>query len=179
MRRPKSLPILATLMVLTQCAPPAPPVPAPPPPAPAPPPALPPVNWRDAPLTPGGWSYRAEAMTSMAIFVTAANAPVFSVRCERRTRSISLNRSLPASPAAAVTIRVITTFGDGQWPAAVDPARPVLTASLAATDPFLDKLAYSLGRFMIEAPGTEPIILPAQPEVARVIEDCRSDGSMR
>jgi hypothetical protein len=37
----------------------------------------------------------------------------------------------------------------------------------------LDKLAYSLGRTMIEASGTPTLILPAWPEVARVIEDCR------
>jgi len=37
----------------------------------------------------------------------------------------------------------------------------------------LDQIAYSRGRFAIEIAGLEPLIVPAWPEVGRVIEDCR------
>jgi hypothetical protein len=71
-------------------------------------------------------------------------------------------------------MRIVTSFGDAQWPVgAVDPGQPLLSVLLASTDAALDKIAYSRGRIMIEASGTERLILPSWPEIARVIEDCR------
>jgi hypothetical protein len=43
---------------------------------------------------------------------------------------------------------------------------------MATRDPLLDQMAYSRGRFMLAAGGQE-LIVPAWPEVARVVEDCR------
>jgi hypothetical protein len=177
MRRLKLLPILALSALLTFCAPPPPPAPAPPPAsAPAPrPPASPPIDWRYGPFTLGGWSYRAEGAMSVAAFASGGAAqPIFTVRCDRQVRTISLNRTLPAPATQPGTLKLVTTFGESQWPAAApDPLQPLLTVRLAATDPMLDKFAYSLGRVMIQASGTTPLILPAWPEIARVIEDCR------
>lgn len=71
-------------------------------------------------------------------------------------------------------MRIITSFGDAQWPAsAIDQGQPLRSVLLASTDPALDKVAYSRGRIMIETSATERLILPSWPEVARVIEDCR------
>jgi hypothetical protein len=113
-------------------------------------------------------------MSVAAFGIRGATAPVFTVRCDRQVRTISLNRSLPGPSALPGTMKLTTTFGEARWPAtAPDPALPLLTVRLPATDPMLDKLAYSLGRTMIEASGTPTLILPAWPEVARVIEDCR------
>jgi hypothetical protein len=113
-------------------------------------------------------------MSVAAFGASGASRPAFTVRCDRQVRTISLNRSLSAPPAQPGAMKLVTTFGDGQWPAAApDPAQPLLTARIAATDPMLDKLAYSLGRVMIETSGAATLILPAWPEVARVIEDCR------
>jgi hypothetical protein len=44
---------------------------------------------------------------------------------------------------------------------------------LAATDPLLDAIAFSRGRFAVEAPGLPTLILPTWPEPARVVEECR------
>jgi hypothetical protein len=44
---------------------------------------------------------------------------------------------------------------------------------LQARDPLLDQIAFSRGRFTIEAPGAAMLVIPAWPEAARVIEDCR------
>src|SRR4051812_37327295 len=67
-------------------APPAPP-PAPvvyaPPPAP---PAPPPPDWRDIALTPGDWSYRAEAAGSVASF--GAGTASFVLRCAPAARQL-------------------------------------------------------------------------------------------
>jgi hypothetical protein len=45
--------------------------------------------------------------------------------------------------------------------------------SLPAGDPLLDAMAFSRGRIAIEVSGMAPLYLPAWPELARVIEDCR------
>ena len=48
-----------------------------------------------------------------------------------------------------------------------------ITAQLRASDPILDAMAFSRGRFALDVAGLAPLYLPAWPEVARVIEDCR------
>jgi hypothetical protein len=35
-------------------------------------------------------------------------------------------------------------------------------------------MAYSRGRIGVTVSGTSPLIVPAWPEVARLVEDCRS-----
>jgi hypothetical protein len=54
-------------------------------------------------------------------------------------------------------------------------AEPLPSASvgLTATDRLLDEIAFSRGRFTVELPGTPMLIIPAWPEPARVVEDCR------
>jgi hypothetical protein len=57
-----------------------------------------------------------------------------------------------------------------------DPAAPGasgVTVTLPARAPVLDAMAYSRGRFVVEVAGLTPSYLPAWPEVARVVEDCR------
>ena len=49
-----------------------------------------------------------------------------------------------------------------------------LTARLNPGDPVLDAMVFSRGRFAVEAPGTPLLVVPAWPEPARVIEDCRA-----
>ena len=44
---------------------------------------------------------------------------------------------------------------------------------LPPADPLLDQIAFSRGRFLVQAEGGPSLILPAWPEPARVIEDCR------
>ena len=40
--------------------------------------------------------------------------------------------------------------------------------------PLLYSLAYSRGRFVVEGGGAARLVLPAWPEAARAIEDCRN-----
>ena len=68
-----------------------------------------------------------------------------------------------------LTIR--TSYGARSLPAARQQS--ALVARLAVSDPLLDQMAFSRGRFTVEAAGAPLLIVPAWPELARVIEDCR------
>ena len=166
----RDLGLLAIILAfMSACAPrPAPPAPPPAvpqpapqprPPAPLPPP--PPAVWEDAPLTPGDWIYRNEGAVTLAAFDNR-----FRLRCDGPGR-VSLH--LPGGDGPALTVR--TSDGARSLPA--QPRSGALVADLPAGDPLLDQIAFSRGRFAVEAQGTGRLILPAWPEIARVIEDCR------
>lgn len=137
------------------------PVPAPPPAEPAPDPVPAPQGQQDRPdppLTPGDWSYSEGVGGSVARF-GPAGAERLSLRCDPGRRRIVVTRQ-----GSSAALRVRTTYGQR----ALAPA-----AELPADDPLLDEIAFSRGRFTVEAEGLEPLILPTWPEPARVVEDCR------
>ncbi len=163
---------LAALIALAGCASkPAPkPLPRPTPPPivrPAPLPAPPPRDWRDAPATPGDWTWALAEGRSTARFALGAQSPVFSMACDRTAASVVLTRA----GAAAGPMALYTTSGNRSVTAAATPAGAA--ASLPARDPFLDAIAFSRGRFSVELAGATPLYLPSWPELSRVIEDCR------
>lgn len=154
-------------------------VPDAPPPAPRPQPAprpAPPVvseDWRDVPLTPGRWAYVADASGSSAMFGRPGGEADFIVRCDRSSRTISFSRA-GALAAGANAIGLTTSAGSLSYAAApVAGAAPRFAASTRGDDPFLDKIAFSRGRFLVTAGGTSRLVLPSWAEVARTIEDCR------
>lgn len=138
----------------------APPVPAPtarlPAPKPAPPPPAPPAvpaTWIDAPLSVGDWTYKVEVSGSAAAFRGSA----LVVRCDPARREVTLILQGATGP-----LTVQTTYG-----------RTSFAGPLAASDPRLDEIAFSRGRFAVEAAGASRLVVPAWAEPARVIEDCR------
>lgn len=162
----------ALALALAGCAAPPPPVaPPPPPPAPAPPPrpvASAPVDWRDAPLAPGAW-----ALSILGPVSTARYGGAITIAC-RHHGAVDITLPGPAtSPAPHFTIitssRSADLTGAGTGP---NDGPPVLT--LAARDPLLDAIAFSRGRFVVEAEGRARLILPADPAISRVVEDCRA-----
>ena len=156
------------LLLLASCAPRRPePVAAPPPPASTPPPqpAPPPLAWEDAPLSAGDWSWRDASGASAAAFGTTA-APAFLMRCAAG-RQVELVRA----GASGTTLSIRTTGTARRLPAAT--GADGLVARLAASDALLDEIVFSRGRFAVESDGAPLLILPAWPEPARVIEDCR------
>jgi hypothetical protein len=124
--------------------------------APAPPPGLvadtplqPAEGWTDGPLTPGEWSYGDGE----------AHYAGFALRCDSARRLVVLSREGVAGP-----LRVLTSYGERALPAG---------AALPASDPLLDEMAFSRGRFAVAAEGVAMLVVPAWPEPGRVVEDCR------
>lgn len=165
--------LAAAACVPPRAEPPAPqpaPQPVPVPVAPPPPPP-PPANWADIPLTAGTWSYRDEGTVSTALFGVPASEAQFTIRCNKGRDTIDLERDGVAT-AGSLTIRTSFTVRTLGAALAQDPM-PRTTATLGARDPLFDSMAFSRGRFSVEAPGMAMLVLPAWPEVARVVEDCR------
>ena len=115
---------------------------------------------RTVPLSPGQWSYSASATASEARFGAS-----FSIRCDQATRRVTLRPIEDvATPISALTIgtdlAVRTLAADGV---------------VASNDAVLDAIAFSRGRFIVIAGGGgSRLVLPASPEAARSIEDCRN-----
>ena len=172
---------LAAIAALAACVPAPAPLPAPPvvQPAPAPAPAPPPViqqpsyaNWFDAPQTPGNWRYGATAAGSMARFGGDANTPLLLLSCDRSRRELALLR--PGRATQPVPVRVLTETAERYLTASqIEDTNPYLAVSLRATDPLLDAMALTRGRFAVETAGLPTLYVPAWAEVTRVIEDCR------
>ena len=166
--------LFTLVLVVGGCAPTRPrpnvayaPRPAPPVvPAPVPQPA----DWRDLPATPGAWTYVADARGSLALFGPAGADALAVLRCDRANRRLFLSRAGAATGpftvrTSSATRQLVTGATGG------DP--PYVAAVLPATDPLLDAMAFSRGRFALEQPGAPPLALPAWAEVGRVVEDCR------
>ncbi|GAA0734224.1 hypothetical protein CA233_15025 [Sphingomonas sp. ABOLD] len=137
-------------------------------PAPAPPPPAPTrgADWRDWPLTPGDWRYRAGSAT----YGVAGGAPLATLRCDLAARRVTLSRT----GKAPTTLTLRTTSAVRAIPATPDiGASGMIAMTFAANDGFLDALGFSRGRFVIEGGGLPVLVIPAWPEILRVVEDCR------
>lgn len=164
--------IIPVPLALGACvAPPAaPPVPRPAPPRPVSQPALtlPAANWADRPVAPGSWAYMITARGSVATYGMTAAIPAFTLACDRTTRVVTASRT--GSAAGRMTLRATT--GARAYATVLSQGGRV-TATLAASDPQLDALAFSRGRILIGLDGAPDLVLPIWPEFARVVEDCR------
>jgi hypothetical protein len=167
-----ALPLAAGALMLASCVPQV----AEPPslPAPTPTPTREPVptttpqpaaDWRDAPITPGDWQWGVTSLGSTANFAGGQ----FVMRCDRPQGTVSLMRSANASAPVTMTIR---TESGARTLTAV-PVAGGISVSIAARDPLLDAMAFSRGRFAVEAPGAPTLYVPSWTEASRVIEDCR------
>ena len=168
---------LLPLLAIAGCVPQQPAAPPPPAPRPAPPGPLPPPpstaqDWIDGPLTPGTWRWQRDSRGSLATFGPAGAEPLLVVRCYLAERLIGL--SVPGPAAAGATLLFVTSDGTRAFPAANAAGEPPQAgAETRADDPFLDRIAHSRGRFRVQLSGGPARIIPAWPEFARTIQDCR------
>ena len=134
-------------------------------PAPTSTPVQPSADWRDAPITPGVWNWSKDGGRSAARFAGG----LLELRCDATAGTVTLLRRGAASGQTPVTIRTTSTargFAGAGHPDAV-------AVTFAARDGILDAMAFSRGRFAVEAAGMPPVYAPSWPEVSRVIDDCR------
>jgi hypothetical protein len=111
---------------------------------------------RGAALTPGAWRYARTADGSEARFGAS-----FAIRCMAASRLVMLQRFDAPGAGLAITTDLSSR--------AIPPSQ-----TLGASDPLLDAIAFSRGRFMVGGGAVVRLVLPASPEAARSIEDCRS-----
>ena len=137
-----------------------------------PPPALPVPepgsDWRDWPLTPGSWSYSSNDSGTVAMFVNRQGRALL-ITCFKERLGVAITG---AFGSGALTIRT-TSVARAVPTAPVEDGTGYRRVTLAPTDPLLDALAFSRGRFVIEQAGRPPLVVPAHAEVGRVTEDCR------
>jgi hypothetical protein len=168
---------LAFVAAVSACVGPPPPPPPRPRPQPAPPPpqVTAPAkvlgeDWRDWPYTPGDWVYRQDARGSIALYGPRGADAELTLRCDRAARTMYLSRKGVA--AANDTVRTSTLVRSVQMvPTGGTP--PYVAVAIAPSDPLLDAMGFSRGRFVIEQAGQPPLVVPAWAEVERVTEDCR------
>ena len=132
------------------------------------------LAWNDQPQTQGTWFYEREGSETFALFGSSAEDPLAIIRCDLTTRKLGIGRFNTASQSTELMMRVRTETrqslltaipkgnGDG-----------LFGVELEASNPLLDAMAITKGRFAIEVEGVEPLYIPAWAEVTRVIEDCR------
>ncbi|AKM11573.1 hypothetical protein AB433_05560 [Croceicoccus naphthovorans] len=171
--------VAASALALSACVPATPvpetmPAPTPTPVATATPAPTPmvqaPASWRDAPITPGDWSYRGDASNSRALFTAPGGQVQFTVACERGGGPmIRLWRPTASSNAPIMTIT--TTESVESVSASVQNGQAV--ANVTPRAPLLDSVIFSRGRFAVQVADTPTLYLPSWPEIARVVEDCR------
>lgn len=172
-------PLLVLSALLAACATPPPqPKPKPPEishprPVPTPEPLpLPPADWRDAPQTPGTWTWGMVGGRSTASFGLPGKAPLAMLSCDRASGQVLLMRA--GSAPTAVPLAVATT--SQRRPLLSDPVRSPagwLVVAVPVRDAVLDAIAFSRGRFALETAGLETLYLPSYPEISRVVQDCR------
>jgi hypothetical protein len=124
------------------------------------------VDWQTGPLSPGDWAYRPSPSTPLAIFQSQGVS--FAIRCQQG-RSIWLG--LTGARADALVIR--TSYGERRLPAERVHMNEMI-AQLPASDPLFEQMAFSRGRFLVTVEGGPSLVVPAWPEIARVVEDCRA-----
>lgn len=177
----------ALALSLTACIPPAPePTPAPSPtptaavipqtgqqtPLPVSDPA---DDWHDRALTPGDWRYVRKQSETVAEYATDPLAPaaLLTIACTRASRQITITANKSQRPSSTMTIRTETM--ERTLPASQQkPGESYVASDLYARDPLLDAMVFSHGRFAVVIPRSPALILPAWPEITRVVEDCRS-----
>lgn len=143
------------------------PQPAPPPVVVAPPPApvavAPTLPWTDRALDAGGWRYDANSRT--ARFMPArGGAALATLTCAGG--AMHLTAALGAA-GQSFDVSLKTSAGTDQL--RFDGGG----ATLPARDIRLDRIAFSRGRFALEAASGHALTLPVQSEIGRAIEDCR------
>jgi len=127
-------------------------------------------DFTNAQVVPGSWTYQSMPGGSMARFVDTTNTARLVLQCTKATRRVTIAFT-SAAPAASLSLW--TSIATRNMPARFEANAMRVTAELPAYDPLLDAIAFSRGRVAVTMPGGVPLVVPAWPEAARTVEDCR------
>ena len=119
----------------------------------------------------GSWIYSVTAGATQAAFVASGSLPQLALKCSRPTRQVWISKP---SAGPVTQLSVWTSEMTRNLTASFDAPSGQVMAVLTAYDPLLDALALSRARIAVTVPGAPPLVLPSSPEVARIVEDCRS-----
>jgi hypothetical protein len=117
--------------------------------------------YRGRPLTTGAWTLLLAAGSSEARYGDVGR-PRLTLRCDLSARRVRIARpDRPPGPITIITSSVVRTLTS--------------PGEVLASEPLLDAIAFSRGRFVVTsgAGGSDALIIPAWPEAARIVEDCR------
>jgi len=140
-------------------------------------------NYLDAPRTPGTWTFIDEPAIrpgqparSVAVYGPAdtgpqTGEPVFMMVCDIASQRIGL--SMKGDPSRPLAMTITTETVTRELAASSFDGSTMVSAILPASDPLLDAMAITKGRFAVALEGERTLYLPAWVEVSRVIEDCR------
>ena len=128
------------------------------------------VDYGTVRAAPGAWTYQAIAGGSTARFSDSTGTARLVLECARATRRVTIART-SATPAASIF--VWTSSAQRSLPARFEANAMRVAAELPAFDQLLDAIAFSRGRIAVTMPGAVPLVVPAWPEAARTVEDCR------
>jgi hypothetical protein len=132
------------------------------------------VDYSIARVMPGLWTYQAVPGGSVARFIDSTGTARFSLECSKATRRVTIART---SAVAAPTMFLWASDASRTLAMRFEPNAMRVSADLAARDPLLDAIAFSRGRIAVTlgGPGVSngALVMPAWPEAARTIEDCR------
>jgi hypothetical protein len=133
--------------------------------------ATPPArDFSTATTTAGSWTYQALPGGGEARFVDATGAARLIFHCTKMSRQVNISHT---SAIPAPSIFVWTSSASRNLPARFEPNAMRVTADLSAFDPLLDAIAFSRGRIAVTMADGLSLVVPAWPEAARTIEDCR------
>jgi hypothetical protein len=118
----------------------------------------------------GSWTYQALPGGSEARFIDTTGTARLILHCTKMSRQVNISHT---SAIPAPSMFVWTSSASRNLPVRFEPNAMRVTADLSAFDPLLDAIAFSRGRVAIVMAGGLPLVVPAGPEAARTIEDCR------
>lgn len=150
-------------------------------PAAAPAPALPPepvtpvaVDWKDRPFSNGIWTYVQQGDATFAQFGRSGANPDLLVACIVPRKVIRFSRAGKPPGDAPPTMLIASTDAERTYAGALANTPPFVWSETDARDRHLDALAFGRGRILVSVRGLDDLVIPAWPEFARVVEDCRA-----
>jgi len=123
-----------------------------------------------SPVITGAWVYRAVTGGSEASFVDNSGATRMVIACGKISRLVTFSR-ISTTPASRISFWASSATRD--LTARFDQPAGRVIAQVGGMDPLLDALALSRGRFAVMMADSPALVLPADPEIAHVVEDCR------